>query len=133
MTVHHTVTLPDGHVATRNSKTRIYTHAVAVKRDADAEWGVYRFSASHENAAKAVDEVRRIFTGEHAVEGVRILDVEHTGSLAAKSDAPKCPGRKTGEYRAYGRGWQFKCDTCGEFVRYVKSRKAIVEHDAPTA
>lgn len=47
----HSVTLPDGTVATRNSKTNTYSHAVAGKRE-NGEWGVWGWQSREDLAVK---------------------------------------------------------------------------------
>jgi hypothetical protein len=53
----HSATLPDGNIATRNSKTRVYTHAVAFKRVYDgvetSQWFVNSFAGNLALAEKA--------------------------------------------------------------------------------
>ena len=47
----HTATLPDGTVATRTSKTHVYTHIVAV-RDHGAPWSAANWCSRRDLAAK---------------------------------------------------------------------------------
>ena len=50
----HSVTLPDGKVVTRNSKTKQYSHAVVIQQT-DLTWGVMRWSQNELNATKALN------------------------------------------------------------------------------
>ena len=49
----HSVTLPDGKVATRNSKAKQYSHAVVIQ--INLTWGVIRWSQNELNATKALN------------------------------------------------------------------------------
>ena len=73
----HKVTLPDGYVATRNSKTRVYQYAIAValasekkKWAAHAGWGVWGWSGDRLNAEKAAGQAHKVYAE------VLILDAE---------------------------------------------------------
>lgn len=50
----HTAIMPDGTVATRNSKTRTYTHCLGIKWEDDKTWGAYSWHGSRELAEKAM-------------------------------------------------------------------------------
>jgi len=54
----HTATLPDGTVATRTSKTRVYSHVVAV-RDHGGPWSAANWCSRQDLAAKYASQQQR--------------------------------------------------------------------------
>ena len=81
----HTATLPDGNIATRNSKSRVYTHAVAFKRVYDgveaSQWYVNSFAGNLALAEKAKVHLlgninHSLNEGRYAGTEVTIIQVE---------------------------------------------------------
>lgn len=61
----HFVTLPDGSVHTRNSKTHTYGFAIAVYgpnwNTPEPTWGVWSWSGTRANAEKAAAQARKVY------------------------------------------------------------------------
>ena len=54
----YTTTLPDGKIATKNSKTRAFTFATAV-RFGGGDWAVYGWATSEKTTRSQISEARR--------------------------------------------------------------------------